>query len=554
MMKSSNQINFKNLILLNFLVLAVTLPFINQAIHIDDTAFVYMARQIQKDPLRPYSFDFEWGSESGKATHLLDTPLVSYYISFLTAVFGEKEIFLHSFFIVFLLICANAFYFLSKRFLKNPVYPALLMISAPTIMVMSHTLMLDVPALAFLLLSVLFFLRGIDKNSNKFLILGSLFAGIAYMAKPTSVVAVPLLALYALLNKKFRKLFYLLIPLFIVLLWSLHNYFFEDSIMLLQYLPWIKNIKFSSGKLAAYMFSSLSYIGGATLFFVFLAYPFVRKKKNFFLYSLALLLSVLASATLYLKSSSFASGRYSFSELIMFALFVSSSLFFIAFAVKEAFLMFSKIRNSEDISRFKDDAFLFLWLIGILVFNTFIVGGSVRYNALLLPPFILLYFRLLDKTALKEKAIKRISLAIVALTIISGILVSYADYQYADAYRSFSNNIKGKYGNTQVWYLGHWGFQYYNDKNNFSVLGIGSNEPKKRDIIIKALIPSPRKIGEDLKSRIRLIDAVQYNSKFPIRVQNPEAHAGFYTYGGGFLPYSISTAPLETFEVYEVVK
>jgi hypothetical protein len=38
----------------------------------------------------------------------------------------------------------------------------------------------------------------------------------------------------------------------------------------------------------------------------------------------------------------------------------------------------------------------------------------------------------------------------------------------------------------------------------------------------------------------------------PIRIMNPIAKAGFYAHGYGLLPFSISTAPLEEFEVCRI--
>ncbi|MDP3765569.1 MAG: hypothetical protein Q8R04_03585, partial [Nanoarchaeota archaeon] len=107
----------KPILFIAIFVLFLALPFSNKAYHIDDTAFIYVADQIAKDPLRPYSFILEWGGHSNElATHLLDTPLVSYYISFISLVFGRSEIILHTSFILFNIIAGISFYFLAKKF------------------------------------------------------------------------------------------------------------------------------------------------------------------------------------------------------------------------------------------------------------------------------------------------------------------------------------------------------------------------------------------------------------------------------------------------------
>ena len=69
----------------------------------------------------------------------------------------------------------------------------------------------------------------------------------------------------------------------------------------------------------------------------------------------------------------------------------------------------------------------------------------------------------------------------------------------------------------------------------------------------KAKYIFPRNMNEELTKRIELIDTIAYNSNFPVRIQNPDSHAGFYTLGGGFLPFSFSNSNISEFEVYTVV-
>ena len=42
------------------LVVIISVPFLNKALHIDDPLFVYEAEQILKDPLHPYQFEINW--------------------------------------------------------------------------------------------------------------------------------------------------------------------------------------------------------------------------------------------------------------------------------------------------------------------------------------------------------------------------------------------------------------------------------------------------------------------------------------------------------------
>ena len=91
-------------------------------------------------------------------------------------------------------------------------------------------------------------------------------------------------------------------------------------------------------------------------------------------------------------------------------------------------------------------------------------------------------------------------------------------------------------------------------KKGYNILGFDDNSPIKGDIVVKARIPSPRKFSRLLNERTVLLETKSYKGNLPLRVHNPKARAGFYTYGSGFLPYSFSDSSLEDFEIYEVVK
>jgi len=204
-----------------------------------------------------------------------------------------------------------------------------------------------------------------------------------------------------------------------------------------------------------------------------------------------------------------------------------------------------------------DHIFISLWFLGILVFNSFIVGGAVRYNTLFLPPLLISYFTLLGnyKEQFKFNLFK-LSILIFIFTLITGLLVAYADYETANSYRDFTNKIPQNYKskNNIVHFVGGDGFQYYMSEKGYRMLSSNDNSPKEGDIIIKARLPNPRKISNDLRKRMTLIKTISYEGRIPVRTQNTEAHAGYYTYTAGFLPYSISNAKLEHFDIYRVKK
>src|SRR5947209_19117400 len=84
---------------------ACLIPFTNKAFHIDDTLFIYAARQIQEDPINFYGFLVNWyGAERGMWWTMQNPPLASYYIAVASSLFGESEPALH---LAFLLLAVG---------------------------------------------------------------------------------------------------------------------------------------------------------------------------------------------------------------------------------------------------------------------------------------------------------------------------------------------------------------------------------------------------------------------------------------------------------------
>ena len=262
------------------------------------------------------------------------------------------------------------------------------------------------------------------------------------------------------------------------------------------------------------------------------------------------------SVGLYFASNNFISGRYSLLQLVFFFVFVSGGLFifYLFFKnVKNDFIVFFKsFLNKKNLNKnTKDNIFLLLWLVGIILFNVLLISYASRYIILLVPVFIIFYIRILNNEFMNIN-LKRFLTICVISTFFLSTLMAIADYQLAKSYKSFAENYNPP-ENTKIWYSGHLGFQYYMDNKGYEILAKKDDRPKKRDIIIKSVLQVPSKFSSDLENRIKLIDKFEFENHFPVKVFNIDAHAGFYSYGAGFLPFSLSLAPLDTIEIYEVI-
>ena len=523
------------------------------------------ARNLVREPLDPYGFEMDTLSGKASAMAYADPPLVPLYTALLLRLFGEKEIAFHLGFIAFPLIAAISLYHLSKRFVPYPTFTTLIVVSTPTFMVNSHLIMQDIPLMAFFLLALLLYIKGSEKNKGSLLAAAAIFAGMAFLIKYNGLLVVLLMILYSLIIGKPKHLKYLGITLVIIAAFFIHNLYYYVSIHLFTSLSlWIVGSKGIANGLISWLktvtalfIANLNYIGGATIFFPFLLWPFAKNKKNKFALIACSLISLVISIALFFISLGFVSGQYTLLQLTLFFIFVASGLFIIwvilfdnrnqisKFIYSLRNLKFDKMGKNE-----KPAIFLLIWFAVVFVFNFTIAGGSTRYNTLLLAPFAMLlilnaakYFRAAD--------LKNYLKTVTATTLLLGLALAFSDYQYMETYRKIPDIIPSAHSEGKVFFLGHEGFKYYMEKNGGIFLNSYEGKVDAGDIIIVAPLASPA-ITEPIKSRLNNPNLIEFNTLFPVRILNADAHAGFYKYGAGFLPFSISNAPIEKFEVYTV--
>ena len=142
------------------LVLAIRLPFWNQAILGDDATYLTAAAHALVEPLHPNNTPFVFqGRELDLRGHP-HGPMNAWVLAGLIAVAGDvKEIPFHAAYMVFSLIAVWAMWSLARRFSPQPLWATLLFIAVPVFVVNGNSLETDVPFLAFWMASVALFPR-----------------------------------------------------------------------------------------------------------------------------------------------------------------------------------------------------------------------------------------------------------------------------------------------------------------------------------------------------------------------------------------------------------
>jgi hypothetical protein len=171
---------------------------------IDDTAYSYYARQAAEHPLDPYGFAVLWWQRPQPANYVLAPPVLPYWWSVAVRLFGESPVLWKFWLLPVSLLFAWALHALFRRFARGLELPLTWLTVLSPVFLPGLNLMLDVPALALSLTAVVLFLRAADRDSPALAALAGLVAGLAMQTKYTGFLAPAVMFLYAALYGKLR--------------------------------------------------------------------------------------------------------------------------------------------------------------------------------------------------------------------------------------------------------------------------------------------------------------------------------------------------------------
>jgi hypothetical protein len=205
------------LLLILGLVLALRLPFVNQAVQGDDPVYLAEASHALIEPLHPDHVDYVFRGRMVDLRGLTHPPLDGWMLAGLLAVFGSvKEVPFHLAYLSFSLIAAMSMWSLARRFSADPLWATLLFLAVPTFVVNGTSFETDVPFAAFWMAAIAFFCA--DRLA--------LAAGLMVLASLTAyqtVVLIPLLAVYCWLYRRRSRKHWLtlLTPAVVLVAWQI---------------------------------------------------------------------------------------------------------------------------------------------------------------------------------------------------------------------------------------------------------------------------------------------------------------------------------------------
>jgi hypothetical protein len=140
----------------------------------------------------------------------------------------------------------------------------------------------------------------------------------------------------------------------------------------------------------------------------------------------------------------------------------------------------------------------------------------------------------------------------LAATVVLAVVLAAADAEYAGVYRRAAQDLPVARGRGRVWFIADWGFRFYMERAGHRYLLSSDESPQDGDVVVVPRIAGLHAMAPAVQARARLERAIDVQGTLPVRILNGEAKAGFYSHGWGLLPFALSQAPLEHFDVYRL--
>jgi hypothetical protein len=169
---------------------------------VDDAAYEYYARQFARHPLDPYGFAVYWYYAPEPANEVLAPPVLPAYWGLARSLVGENPLLWKLALWPWALLLVGALYTLARRFCPGFEWPTVILIVFSPALLPSFNLMLDVPALALSLAALALFCHACDQRSWAWAAGAGFLAGLAMQTKYTGGLAPAVMLVYALLQRR----------------------------------------------------------------------------------------------------------------------------------------------------------------------------------------------------------------------------------------------------------------------------------------------------------------------------------------------------------------
>jgi hypothetical protein len=530
------------------ITVACLIPFVNKAFHIDDPLFIWSAKRIQNKPFDFYGFKTNWyGTEMPMAEVTKNPPGACYYIAMVGKLFGWGEIVLHLAFLVPAVVAALGMYYLARQFCSQPVLATLAAVLTPGFLVSSTNIMCDTMMLASWVWAIFFWVLGIKANKRLHLLIAAVLTAICALTKYFGISLLGLLFVYSVIERRKMGVWVLFFLIPVIILagyqWATHSLYGRG--LLLDAVSFATKQRGTGGTgLFSKGLIGLAFSGGCIMTVLFYV-PLLWSKRVIIVGAILmiLLIIILASAKKIGRTPTHHIDSVRWGFLIQVVLMAVGGASILALAGVD-------IRQHRD----ADSLLLLLWVLGTFIFAGFINWVVNARSILPMVPAagILLVRRIegLEKTRGKMRmwrtAWPLVPAAVVALS------VGWADYAWANTARSAAKTISKNFENYKgdIWFQGHWGFQYYMESNGHKAFDFKHSKPVSGDITI---VPSNNCFSWNLPQKdFLLLQTFQVEPLRWLGIMNLTLGAAFYADIWGPIPFAVGPVDVEKYRAYIV--
>jgi len=544
------------------------LLFLNKAFHIDDPLFIWTARHILEHPLDFYGFDVNWYGRTQPMHEVTQNPpLVSYYLAIILRLAGPAEWALHLAMLFPAALAGAGAYHLAARFCARPLLAALLTVASPAFVVSGTTLMCDMAMLAFWLWAASLWLAGLETRSWNCVVMAALLAGFGVLSKYFGASLIPLLAVYTLCQGRahWRYLIALALPICMLVLYETATAHLYGRGHFLDAVWYVSEIEQEYGRdYLAKILVGLIFLGGCLTFpFLVLltglprpaaaspgkvvadstgaATPAAAGLPGYHYLGrgpyLAFALGVVAVLLMGIRTGGTglpeAVGLDTFGKLAQGCLWTAAGLAALALAAGDFFR-----------GNWRESVFLGLWLGGVLVFVCFL-NHYINVRVLLpaVVPVAILAARRLDGP--RGRAPVPGTILTVGVTLIIALLAGAADYRQAGNGRQAARDTVSAPHEGRLWFVGHWGFQYYMEQGGALPLELDRPRFRAGETVV---IPSNNTNIIRLDPAMIAASSIVSYPAFPLlSVMCREMGAGLHTDVWGALPFAFGRSLDESY-------
>ncbi len=512
----------------------LALPWLGEAWHVDEPFFLAIARQIQSHPLSPYAFRFDWYGRSVPMDSINNSPpLLPYLLAAAMSIAGGSEFWTRLLFLPFDVCAALGIYFLAARFLKKPLLPALICAAGPAQVINLGHLMTEKLVAAFSFAALALIVASVDERDESRWAAGWFLFALALLSKYAAVFLMVPAAAYAIAGGvPPRKVVVALLG--------------AGSGLAL----WLAARAWGGGAPVGAAWSVLKAAGeSGTGSFVHRARAWSAFVGG--LTPAALVLFCAARPRARVGACALAVAVVFFLPVLDAGAATSSSERLLGIAMAAAGLCVLWAAWTGDRPE-KSRIFWRSWIAGALVFQVF-VNWSVMARLVLfvVPPIV---FALCESAEFRAEGLSpRFAAAALGVTLLLTLPLAAADRVFADASKSFVADASRLKDRGYLLCAGHWGLEYYAaaagirqmQKNPQAWTGM-----KPGEAVFAGRMDAPSlRPPQGLKVRTAEF-AVPY--PVPLRLVGAwSEEAAFYSSAMGFLPWSVSRQPIETFTVIE---